>query len=217
MATQLLPRGLRSEEKSFMSNGRQFQKLNVRFDAPGFEGRNKVKVQIWFIARDWLFRMSPHACNGFRVFLLRLFGAKVSSSAVIRPSAEITYPWSVEIGDHSYIGDRVCLYSLGRISIGAHVSVSMGATVCTGTHDFDDPNFQLIVKPVIIEDEASVCAESFIGPGVHIMRGGVLGARSVIMKGVIGEGEIWAGSPAKYIRSRAVSREGVILESRDYQ
>ena len=81
----------------------------------------------------------------------------------------------------------------------------MGSTLCTGTHNYEDPNFSLVIRPVIIDDEAWVGAEAFIGPGVHVLRGGVIGARSTIMKGMVGEGEVWAGAPARYRRPRNVS------------
>ena len=179
-----------------------YQRLNIKRVPNGFRGANKVKVQLWYLTRDWIFRLSPHAFNGVRIQILRWFGAKIARSAVIRPSADITYPWNVSIGEYSYIGDRVCLYSLGEITIGDHVSVSMGTTVCTGTHDHYSPEFPLVIRPVRVHDEVWIGAEAFIGPGVEIMPGGVLGARSVILKGVIDRGEIWAGFPATRKRSR---------------
>lgn len=185
----------------------RYQRLDKRRLPEGFKGVNKFKVQLWYLVRDWIFRLSPHACNRFRIQLLRWFGAKVAASAVIRPTADITYPWNLSVGECSYVGDRVLLYTLDEITIGDHVSVSMGVTVCTGTHDYEDPDFPLVIKPVRIHNEAWIGAEAFIGPGVEIMRGGVLGARSVLLKGTIDEGQIWAGFPAIFKRRRLNEKE----------
>jgi putative colanic acid biosynthesis acetyltransferase WcaF len=133
---------------------------------------------------------------------LRLFGASVATSATIRPSADIFYPWNVQIGAYSYIGDAARLYSLDRIIIGSHVSISMGATICAGTHDYRNSEFPLVIKPVVIENEAWIAAEAFLGPGVHVRRGAVIGARAVVSTGAVGEGEVWVGHPARLLKRR---------------
>src|SRR5215469_9694919 len=107
----------------------------------GFQGQNKLLVQTWYLVQAILFHPSPHFLVGWRRFLLRLFGGKVGQNVRIRPSAKITYPWNVTIGDYSYIGDDVVVYSLGEIHIGSHVSISYRAFLCCGTHDYRDPKF----------------------------------------------------------------------------
>jgi putative colanic acid biosynthesis acetyltransferase WcaF len=60
--------------------------------------------------------------------------------------------------------------------------VSQGTYLCTGTHDYESPNFQLYAKPISIGDSAWLCAESFINPGITIGEGAVIGARSVVTR-----------------------------------
>jgi putative colanic acid biosynthesis acetyltransferase WcaF len=192
-----------------------FQRMDSRTTPHGFRGTNKVKVQLWFLVRDLVFRTSPHALNGLRIFLLRLFGAKIAASVTVRPSADIFYPWNVTIGAHSYIGDRVFLYSLDKIRVGAHVSISFGASLCTGTHDYRDPDFPLVIEPIVLEDEVWIGAEAFLCPGAKVKRGGVVGTRSVVAKAVIGEGEVWAGSPARFVRTREMSTKGNLTVMRE--
>ncbi len=91
---------------------------------PNFRGRPAWMVQLWWLVQATLFRLSPQICYGWRRFLLRLFGCKAGQGVRVRPTAEITYPWKVSIGDWSWIGDRVTLYSLGNIEIGDNVVVS---------------------------------------------------------------------------------------------
>jgi putative colanic acid biosynthesis acetyltransferase WcaF len=91
-----------------------------------------------------LFRTSPQFLYGWRNFLLRLFGAKIGKKVIIRPSVKITYPWKLSIGDYSWIGDDVDLYTLGEIDIGNHVVISQRSYLCTGSHDYFKQIFQFI-------------------------------------------------------------------------
>ena len=87
-----------------------------KFKLPqNFRGRNAFTVQLWWLVQGTFFRMSPQFMYGFRRFLLRLFGAKIGKKVIIRPSVKITYPWKLSIGDSSWIGDDVDLYTLGNI------------------------------------------------------------------------------------------------------
>jgi putative colanic acid biosynthesis acetyltransferase WcaF len=54
----------------------------------------------------------------------------------------------------------------------------------------------LVIAPIVIESEAWVAADVFVGPGVKIGEGAVIGARSTVMNDV----EPWSvvvGSPAR--------------------
>ena len=100
------------------------QLLNTFKLPENFRGKNAFVVQLWWIVQGTFFRMSPQFLYGFRNFLLRLFGAKIGKKVIIRPTVKITYPWKVSIGDYSWIGDDVVLYSLGEIEIGKNVVIS---------------------------------------------------------------------------------------------
>ena len=82
-----------------------------------FRGRNAFIVQLWWLVQSILFRTSPQFLYGWRNFLLRLFGAKIGKKVIIRPSVKITYPWKLSIGNYSWVGDDVDLYTLGDIDI----------------------------------------------------------------------------------------------------
>ena len=89
-----------------------------QFNLPkNFRGRSAIVVQLWRVIYVVFFRNSPQFLYGWRRFILRLFGANIGKKVIIRPSVEITYPWKVVIGDYSWIGDNVVLYSLGKIRI----------------------------------------------------------------------------------------------------
>jgi putative colanic acid biosynthesis acetyltransferase WcaF len=162
---------------------------------PGFRGRSGVTVLIWQIVQATLFACSPQPFYGWRRFLLRCFGARIGRGVLVRPSARITYPWKVIIGDRSWIGDHAELYSLGDIKIGADSVVSQRSYLCAATHDHRRPDFAMIARPIVIGDQVWIATDVFVAPGVTIADGAVVGARSSVFKN-IGAGEIAFGSPA---------------------
>ncbi|MCC3262421.1 colanic acid biosynthesis acetyltransferase WcaF, partial [Paenibacillus polymyxa] len=93
------------------------QRLDQFALAPGQRGRSALTVQLWWMVQGTLFRWSPQVAYGFRRWLLRRFGARVGHKVLIRPTATVTYPWKVEIGDYAWIGDDAVIYSLGPIHI----------------------------------------------------------------------------------------------------
>jgi putative colanic acid biosynthesis acetyltransferase WcaF len=173
-----------------------------RFAVPeGFRGRSKPVVATWWLAEATLFRWSPAVLYGWRRFLLRLFGARIGSGARIKPTVRITYPWKVAIGARSWIGQRVDLYSLGPITIGADVCVSQDACLCTGFHDRRDPAFAIGQRPIVIEDEAWVASQAYLMPGVTIGRGAVVGVRSLVLHDVPAA-MLVVGQPARIVGPR---------------
>ncbi len=166
-----------------------------------FRGKNKILVQAWYLTWLLLFRISPHALNFWRVFVLKLFGSKISYSTKIRPSAFISYPWNFSCGEYSYIGDYVFIDSLDKICVGNNVSISNRAYITSGTHNYKLESFDLILSPVIIESESWLSVNSTVMPGVKVGRGAILGAASLLTKST-GDNEIWFGVPAKKYSDR---------------
>jgi putative colanic acid biosynthesis acetyltransferase WcaF len=166
-----------------------------------FRGKSALTVQLWWMVDALLFRPSPQIFYGWRNMLLRIFGARIGKKVIIRPSARITYPWKISIGDYSWIGDDVCLYSLGEIVIGRNSVISQKSYLATGSHDYNSKGFDIFSKPIIIEDEVWLATDVFVGPGVVIGKAAVVGARSSVFKSLEG-GFVYAGNPLKQIRKR---------------
>ena len=168
---------------------------------PGFRGRLAFVVQLWWLVQATAFARSPQFMYGWRRWLLRLFGASIGDGVLIRPSVRITYPWKLTIGDHSWIGDFVELYTLGPIQIERNAVVSQYCYLCTGSHDPSTPTFDIFAKQIIVKEEAWLAAGVFIHPGVVIQKGSVVAARSVVRRSTTEYG-VYGGEPLRFLRDR---------------
>ena len=128
--------------------------------------------------------------------MLRLFGGKVGAQVHIHPSARIFLPWNLEIGDWSSVGFDALLYNLGPMKIGERVTISQRAHLCGGTHKFRESSMPLVRAAITVGDEAWICADAFVGPGVTVGARAVVGAGAVVMRSVH-EGKIVTGNPAR--------------------
>lgn len=163
--------------------------------------RQKIGRALWYVVEATLFRWSPQPCYRWRNWLLRRFGATVHPTARIRPSATVEVPWHLTVGPEAMVGDHAILYCLGNVTIGARCIVSQYAHLCAGTHDFTRRDFPLVTKPIILGDDVWVAADAFVGPGVRIGDGVVLGARSSAFAD-LPPWTVCVGSPAKPVGPR---------------
>ena len=166
----------------------------------------QVRRSLWAIARP-LFRFSPRPLWNWRVFLLRLFGAAIDHDVHIHPTVAIEIPWNLQIGRYAAIGDRAIIYNLGMVKIGSATTISQGAHLCAGTHDYRLREFPLVKAPISVGNQVWVCADAFVGPGVEIGDHAIVGARAVVMRSV-DVGSIVVGNPAVVIKSRTAIADG---------
>jgi putative colanic acid biosynthesis acetyltransferase WcaF len=137
---------------------------------------------LWACVQATIFRFSFHNWYGWRNLLLRCFGARLHPTAVVRRTVRIECPWNLTMGANSCLGDFAIAYCLGPVVLGDRVSVSQYAHLCAGTHDYRHPDMPLVRKPITVEDDAWIAADAFVGPGVRVGQGAVLGARAVAMR-----------------------------------
>lgn len=179
------------------------QNLNSYKNPKNFRGKSKIKVQLWWIVQAIFFKTSPQVLYYWRRFLLRSFGAEIGKGVLIRPSVKITYPWKIKIGDYSWIGDDVVLYSLGEIEIGNNTVISQRSYICTGSHDYNKVDFPIYAEKIVVEDGCWLATDVFVAPGITIEKGTVVGARSSVFKDLEAF-SIYVGSPAQFIKKREV-------------
>lgn len=170
-------------------------------------GRGGLARTLWFFLGLPILRSSLLPFSSIRSFLLRIFGAKVGIGVVLKPGMRVKYPWFLSIGDHSWIGEDVWIDNLTKVAIGSNTCVSQGAYLCTGSHDWSDPAFGLLVQPIAIEDGAWIGARAVICPGVTIAECAVVAAGSVVTRDVPAD-EIHAGNPARFLKKREIRDAG---------
>ncbi len=166
--------------------------------------RNQVVRMLWTIVWGLFARPLPRSvCSGWKRFLLRLFGAKIDSTAVVYSSAKVYYPANLVMERYACLASDVDCYNVALIKIGANTTVSQVAYLCTASHDITNPLNPRITAPITIEDQAWVAAGAFVGMGVTIGQGAVVGARAAVFKNV----EPWTvvgGNPARFIKKREI-------------
>jgi len=163
--------------------------------------RDKVRRAIWRLTWLLLFRPSPVSFHGWRCSVLRLFGAKIGRGARPYPTARIWAPWNLVMRDFSCVADEVDCYNVAAIELGERAIVSQKSFLCTASHDYQSTSFELLVGPIIIGASAWVAADAFLGPGVRIGEGAVLGARSVAVND-IDDWIVAVGNPARPVGRR---------------
>ena len=177
------------------------------YTTKGFQrGRPAWVEAIWILLQPLL--SLPLPGTRLRVLLLRLFGAHIGRGVVIKPGVTVKFPWRLEIGDYSWIGEGVWLDNLAEIRIGNHCCLSQGVYLCTGSHDWSTSGFDLMTKPIVLGDEVWLAARAIVGPGVTIGSGAVLSLGSVATRDLVG-GQIHQGAPAVAVKSRRCEAQPV--------
>ena len=166
------------------------------YDNSDFDrGAGRWKEGLWVLCKC-LFFLGPFPWpSSLRVSLLRLFGARVGAGVVIRAGVNITFPWRFTCGDHVWLGEDVCILSLAAVRLGSHVCVSQRAFLCTGSHKWRAEAFDLVTSAITVEDQVWIAAQAFLGPGITVGRGSVIGAGAIVMKDVPSDSLVSAPVP----------------------
>lgn len=167
-------------------------------------GRNFFIRLMWFYINALIINSNFVPSRSVKVFLLRLFGARVGHGVNIKPRVNIKYPWNLTIGNYCWIGEGVWLDSLAPIKMGNNVVISQGATLLTGNHDFTKPSFDLMVKQIVLEDGVWICAHGVVCPGVTCATHSVLSVGSIATKNLQPYG-IYQGNPALEVKKRVMN------------
>lgn len=179
-----------------------------RFDNSWYNpGRSRWTQAGWFFLGAPLFECRLNPLSSVRRVLLRMFGATVGVGVVIKPGARVKYPWLLTVGDHAWIGEDCWIDNLARVDIGPNACISQRAYLCTGNHDWTDPAFGLIVRPIRVGAGAWVGACSVVCPGTELEEGAVAAAGSVV-SGTLMRYSIYAGNPAQRMRERLTKPMG---------
>lgn len=166
-------------------------------------GKNKLVQLIWYVVNATFVNSYLMPISQFKVFILRLFGAKIGKSVNIKPKVNIKYPWKLTIGDYTWIGENVWIDNLEKVTIGESCCLSQGAMILCGNHNHSKSTFDLIVKPVVIEDGAWVGAQAVVCPSVTLKTNSLLTVHSVATSDLEAN-SIYQGNPAVKIKDRKI-------------
>ena len=159
---------------------------------------------LWYFVGLPLVRSYLITSSGFRAFLLRTFGAKIGTGVHIKPGLRVKFPWYLEVGDYSWLGEDLWIDNLATVKIEAHCCLSQGVYLCTGNHDWSARNMRLFRKPITCKRGSWIGARASVCPGVTIGAGAIATVGSVVTRN-IPDMEVHAGNPAQFIKHRTLA------------
>jgi putative colanic acid biosynthesis acetyltransferase WcaF len=176
------------------------------FDNSDFDrGASRAKEAAWILTRSAIFERGPIPLDGLRLRLLAAFGATIRGTGICRRGVRVTFPWRLELGENTWIGEDAWLLNLAPIRIGSNVCISQRAFLCTGNHDWSHHALPLVTAPITVEDGAWVGASAFVGPGVTIGSHCVVTAGSVVTRD-LPPYTVCSGNPCVPVKERKLTR-----------
>jgi putative colanic acid biosynthesis acetyltransferase WcaF len=164
-------------------------------------GRPLLVEAAWYLAKCLLFLPAWPIPSSLKRSVLRRFGAWVGRGVVIKPRVNIHFPWKLQVGDHSWIGEEVFILDFEPVALGAHCCISQRVFLCAGNHDYRRPGFAFRNRLIAVGDGAWVGAQTFVAPGVTIGAEAVVTAGSVVTKD-LPAGMICSGNPCVPVKGR---------------
>ncbi len=167
-------------------------------------GAGKLKQLCWYFVNVFFLKNTLVISSGIKVFLLRLFGAKLGNGVVIKPGVNVKYPWKLKAGNHVWIGEKVWIDNLSDVVIGDSVTLSQGAMILTGSHDHTKQTFDFISLPVVLQDGVWIGARAVVYGGVTCESHSVLGINAVAESN-LKPYTIYKGNPAVPVLQRVIN------------
>lgn len=164
---------------------------------------SRIKQVCWYFVNILFFKNPLVVFSTLKAFLLRRFGAKLGKGVVIKPSVNIKFPWKLQVGDHSWIGEEVWIDNLSDVIIGKNVTLSQGCLILTGSHDHTRTSFDFLSYPIRIDDGVWIGAKAIVTGGITCGTHCILGAGSVAEKGMEPY-TIYKGNPAIPVLTRKI-------------
>ena len=173
----------------------------AKYDNSWYHPGNPLKRALWYIINSIVFKSSFFPFSGFKVFLLKLFGAKTGENIIIKPGVNIKYPWFLVLGNNVWIGEKVWIDNLGKVTIGDNVCLSQGSMLLSGNHDYTKTGFDLMVSDIVLENGVWIGARSVVCGGVICRDHSVLAIGSIASQN-LEPFTINRGNPAIKIKNR---------------
>ena len=173
------------------------------FENKDFNSGGPLKRIVWYYVNILIFKSSLIPLYGLKRSVLKLFGANIGANVVIKPSVNIKYPWKLSIGDNTWIGENAWIDNLEQVTIGKNCCISQGALLLCGNHNFSTTTFDLIAKPIVLENGVWIGAKSIVSGGVTCFSHSILAIQSATSKN-LNAFCIYRGNPAIEIKERKI-------------
>ena len=166
----------------------------------------KIKLArvLWWPFGLFFLKGTGRILSPLRIFLLRLFGAKIPGKTLVMDGVKVWFPWNLTLMPFSAVGRCVEIYNFSPIVIGEQSTISQYSFLCSASHDYTKSDMPLIHNPIEIKDQVWVAANCFVGPGVTIGQGCVVGACSVVTKD-IRPWTVACGNPCIDVKKRIIN------------
>lgn len=179
--------------------GSVYRARGVAYTGPSFSLANRSRRFIWMLVVVLLFKPSPRFLHAWRIFLLRLFGARIGAGSHIYPGVSVWAPWNLCCGCYVGVGDGAEIYNPMPVQLGDYATISQGVFLCGASHDYTSMAFPLVADSIVVERNAWVAANAFIHMGVRVGEGCVIGAASVVTKSMPAW-SVCAGNPCRVVK-----------------
>ncbi|QXP64483.1 WcaF family extracellular polysaccharide biosynthesis acetyltransferase [Polaribacter sp. HaHaR_3_91] len=164
---------------------------------------SKIKILIWYYINIFFLINPLNPISSLKIFILRLFGAKIGNNVAIKQSVNVKYPWLLEVGDNVWVGENVWIDNLAKVKIEDNVCISQGAMLLCGNHDYKKSSFDLLLGEITLKKGSWVGAKSVVCPGVTLNSHAILAVGSIANKDLEAY-SIYQGNPAIKIRKRNI-------------
>ena len=173
------------------------------YDNSWYRPAGRIKSLVWYYTNVFFLINKLIPLSSIKVAILKIFGASIGKGVVIKPGVNIKYPWFLTIGDYSWIGEDVWIDNLTEVKIGSNCCISQGAMLLCGNHNFKKSTFDLIVKPITLEDGVWIGAKTTVCPGVIAKSHSVLTVGSILSQDMEPY-TIYRGNPATSVKKRII-------------
>lgn len=154
--------------------------------------------------RDYLFRegIMYFPFHAVRRFFIKQTIQKLGKRGFVMMKVEFRNGKNISIGDYCFINKHTLLDGRGgKLTIGNNVDIAQEVNIWTLSHNPHDDFHRVWGKEVVIEDYVWIASRATIMPGIHIGKGAVVAAGSIVTKDVPAMA-IVAGIPAKVVGQR---------------
>jgi putative colanic acid biosynthesis acetyltransferase WcaF len=157
----------------------------ARFSLRDFTGEGRDRGVPFLVFVLWLLvsrclTMHWWCPNQLRVLVLRGFGARIGTGVLIRHDVKIDWPWKLEIGNDTWIGESTWIINAEPVVIGSNTCISQGVLLCSGSHDRFSPTLEFDNAPIVIGDSVWICTRATILRGVRVGDGVTIGATALV-------------------------------------